>query len=95
MPCSKVVLHIRKQYFAASTALECRRIKCDLRINHLEPNAKYIRATNFNTQKNLHFADIVYVFCAIYITAITGISRKHIDMLIFVMETQYVIYGTN
>jgi hypothetical protein len=35
MPCSKVVLHIRKQYFAASIAQECRRMKYDLRINHL------------------------------------------------------------
>ena len=69
MPCSKVVLHIRKQYFATSIALECRRMKYDFRTNHLKSNANYTCATNFNTQKNYisptHF---IYVFCAIYIT---------------------------
>ena len=59
--CSKVVLHIRKQYFAASIAMECKRMKYDLRMNHLKPNANYICATNFNTQKTLHFAHTVYL----------------------------------
>ena len=61
MSCSKVVLHIRKQYFAASIAQECRRMKYDLRINHLKPNANYTCVTNFSTQKNLHFAHTVYL----------------------------------
>jgi len=36
-------------------------MKYDLCINHLKPNANYTCATNFNTQKNLHFAHTVYL----------------------------------
>jgi hypothetical protein len=96
MSCSKVTL---KQYFAASIALECRRMKYDLCINHLKPNANYTCATNFNTQKNLHFAHTVYVFCAIYITNSNyryfSKTHRHVDTdAVFYLryELNYIYY---